>query len=172
MAALRAGEFPEAAIDRNVRRLLLFAPRVGALEGFGPAAPQLAPVEDGIAIAPGASAAGTVLVGNEGGPASPGPALRVTFDDQTPGSTERRVICAQKGEMTTRINADRLVQRPLGEVTPALASTPTPHTWPAPFHPPPAHAQGRPRRLVYGPTLVEQNQGLLPAALRSSQHGC
>ena len=94
MATVRAGEFPEAAIDRKVRRLLVFAARVGALEGFGPAAPQLAPVEDRIAIAPGASAAGTVLVRNEGGPASPGPALRMTFDDQTLGSTERRVMCA------------------------------------------------------------------------------
>ena len=36
MATVRAGEFPEATIDRKVRRLLVFAGRVGALEGFGP----------------------------------------------------------------------------------------------------------------------------------------
>jgi hypothetical protein len=36
VATVRAGEFPEAAIDRKVRRLLVFAARVGALEGFGP----------------------------------------------------------------------------------------------------------------------------------------
>jgi beta-glucosidase len=75
VATVRAGEFPEAAIDRKVRRLLVLPRGSAPWRASVPAAPQLAPVEDRIAIAPGASAAGTVLVRKEGGPASPGPAL-------------------------------------------------------------------------------------------------
>ena len=83
---------PQAAIDRNVRRLLLFAARVGALVGFGPAAPQLAcrgqhcycPRGLRRWYGPGPQRRRSCFLG----------LFRVTFDDQTPGSTERRVMCA------------------------------------------------------------------------------
>jgi beta-glucosidase len=66
-AAVRDGSIAEADVDRKVIRLLRLAARVGALEGFEPA--QAAPVlvEDGVAFAREASAAGSVLLQNEAG---------------------------------------------------------------------------------------------------------
>lgn len=65
VAAVKDGSVTEEEIDRKVIRLLRLAARVGALEGFEPvhAAPVL--VEDGIAFARAASAAGSVLLRNE-----------------------------------------------------------------------------------------------------------
>jgi beta-glucosidase len=65
-AAVRAGEVEESRIDRKVLRILQLAARVGALEGFPPV--QAGPVdrEDPIAFAREASAAGTVMVKNDG----------------------------------------------------------------------------------------------------------
>jgi beta-glucosidase len=72
LAAVQNGEVTEEAIDRKVRRILLLAARVGALEGFEkPAMPSV----DGIAFARRAAAAGTVMVRNDGIlplPAAPG----------------------------------------------------------------------------------------------------
>src|SRR6185437_1010552 len=69
VAAVREGRVPEAAIDEKVRRLLRLAARVGALEGVAPAvasrpAPPLP--HDTADLLREASAAGTVLVRNEG----------------------------------------------------------------------------------------------------------
>ncbi|WP_431219909.1 beta-glucosidase family protein [Leifsonia xyli] len=64
--AVRRGEVEEAAIDRKVRRLLLLAARVGALEGVEPAVATPVIVEDGIAFAREAAAEGSVLVANDG----------------------------------------------------------------------------------------------------------
>jgi beta-glucosidase len=63
--AVAEGEIPEATIDRKVRRLLLLAARVGALEPVGgsPAAPAAA---DGRAFARESAIAGSVLVNNDG----------------------------------------------------------------------------------------------------------
>jgi beta-glucosidase len=63
LAAVRAGEVDEAAIDRHVGRLLLLAERVGAL---GDAAPQLVDEVDGFAFARRAAAEGSVLLANNG----------------------------------------------------------------------------------------------------------
>ena len=67
VAAVRDGSIAEADVDRKVIRLLRLAARVGALAGFEPvqAAPVL--VEDGVAFARTASAAGSVLLQNDGG---------------------------------------------------------------------------------------------------------
>ena len=62
VAAVRAGEIDEAAIDRKVRRILRLAVRVGALDGFPTTAPVL--VEDGAAVAREAAVAGMVLLEN------------------------------------------------------------------------------------------------------------
>lgn len=64
--AVRAGEVPEAAIDRKVLRLLTLAARVGALEGFEPVLAEPKDVEDGIAFVREAAAEGMVLVRNDG----------------------------------------------------------------------------------------------------------
>ncbi|MFD0921416.1 beta-glucosidase [Saccharopolyspora rosea] len=61
--AVRGGRIPESTVDRKVRRLLLLAARVGALEGFEPATPQAV---DGVAFAREAAAAGSVLLTNDG----------------------------------------------------------------------------------------------------------
>ncbi|WP_213815450.1 glycoside hydrolase family 3 protein [Glaciihabitans sp. dw_435] len=66
LAAVRAGEVEESAIDRKVLRLLKLASRVGALEGFDPMSAAPLRVEDGIAFTREAAAAGTVLLRNEG----------------------------------------------------------------------------------------------------------
>ena len=67
--AVREGRVPEAAIDDKVRRLLRLAARVGALEGVAPAVPSPPPppgAGETAALLRDASAAGTVLVRNEG----------------------------------------------------------------------------------------------------------
>lgn len=66
VSAVRNGEVPEAAIDRKVRRVLLLAARVGALEGFEPAVTTQPLAEDGVAFVREAEAEGTVLVQNNG----------------------------------------------------------------------------------------------------------
>jgi beta-glucosidase len=65
VAAVRAGEVEESAVDRKVLRLLALAARVGALEGFDAAVPEPVVVEDGVAFARAAEVEGTVLVRNE-----------------------------------------------------------------------------------------------------------
>jgi len=64
VAAVRDGTVPEAAIDRKVTRILRLAARVGALIGFEPATPVL--VENPVAFAREAAAAGAVLLTNRG----------------------------------------------------------------------------------------------------------
>jgi beta-glucosidase len=64
--AVKSGQVPEAAIDRKVLRILLLAARVGALEGFDAVQIQDTDREDPIAFAREASAAGTVMVKNDG----------------------------------------------------------------------------------------------------------
>jgi beta-glucosidase len=68
LAAVRAGNVPEAAIDDKVRRLLRLAARVGALEGVAPAAPLAvpAPQAEVSALVRRVSAAGSVLLTNDG----------------------------------------------------------------------------------------------------------
>jgi beta-glucosidase len=64
VAAVRAGEIDETAIDRKVARILVLARRVGAFGG-PPAEPAW--VEDGAAFARHAAIEGTVLLENRGG---------------------------------------------------------------------------------------------------------
>jgi len=64
--AVRDGRIPEAVIDEKVRRILLLAARVGALEGFTPVQATPVVVEDGVAFAREAAAEGTVLLANDG----------------------------------------------------------------------------------------------------------
>ncbi|WP_284982720.1 glycoside hydrolase family 3 C-terminal domain-containing protein [Arthrobacter sp. efr-133-TYG-118] len=64
--AVKCGKVPEASIDRKVLRILQLAARVGALEGFEPAAAEPVDHEDPLAFAREASAAGTVMVKNDG----------------------------------------------------------------------------------------------------------
>ena len=75
LAAVHDGRVAEANIDRKVLRLLRLAARVGALEGFDPVQAKPVTVEDGIAFAREASAAGSVLLHNDrlasGSPALP-----------------------------------------------------------------------------------------------------
>ncbi|WP_066285269.1 beta-glucosidase family protein [Arthrobacter sp. B6] len=66
VVAVKSGQVPEAAIDRKVFRILQLAARVGALEGFDAVAAEPVDREDPIAFAREASAAGTVLVKNDG----------------------------------------------------------------------------------------------------------
>ncbi|WP_439689257.1 glycoside hydrolase family 3 protein [Curtobacterium sp. SP.BCp] len=80
LEAVRAGDVPEADIDRKVRRILTLAARVGALEGFEPVAAQPVHVEDGVAFVREAEAEGTVLVRNTGIlPLDPGAVSRVAL---------------------------------------------------------------------------------------------
>jgi beta-glucosidase len=65
VAAVRAGEVEESAVDRKVLRLLALAARVGALEGFDAPVPEPVVVEDGVAFARTAEVEGAVLVRNE-----------------------------------------------------------------------------------------------------------
>jgi beta-glucosidase len=70
VAAVRDGRVPEAAIDAKVRRILRLAARVGALDGVSPAVSPPPPTPSAAeteALLREASAAGTVLVRNEGG---------------------------------------------------------------------------------------------------------
>jgi beta-glucosidase len=64
VAAVRAGDIEESAVDRKVLRLLRLAQRVGALKGFEVQEPVL--VEDGVAFVREAAAEGTVLLANDG----------------------------------------------------------------------------------------------------------
>jgi beta-glucosidase len=68
LAAVREGKVPEAAIDAKVRRILRLAARVGALEGVPAVAPLAArpPQAEVSAIVRRASAAGSVLLANDG----------------------------------------------------------------------------------------------------------
>ncbi|MCW2919439.1 MAG: beta-glucosidase [Actinomycetia bacterium] len=68
LAAVRAGEVPEPAIDEKVRRLVRLAARVGALDGFASATPVCEPLDDttAAALAREAAAAGMVLARNDG----------------------------------------------------------------------------------------------------------
>jgi beta-glucosidase len=66
VVAVKSGQVPEAAIDRKVLRILQLAARVGALEGFEAVQAVPADREDSIAFAREASAAGTVMVKNDG----------------------------------------------------------------------------------------------------------
>jgi beta-glucosidase len=66
VAAVREGSVNEASIDRKVLRILHLAARVGALEGFEPASAEPVDREDPVAFAREVSAAGTVLVRNDG----------------------------------------------------------------------------------------------------------
>jgi beta-glucosidase len=63
VAAVRAGDIAEAAVDRKVRRILRLAARVGALDGHA-SRPVVA--IDGADFARRAAAAGSVLVRNDG----------------------------------------------------------------------------------------------------------
>jgi beta-glucosidase len=65
VAAVRAGEVEESAVDRKVLRLLALAARVGALEGFDAVVPEPVVLEDGVAFARTAEVEGAVLVRNE-----------------------------------------------------------------------------------------------------------
>ena len=65
--AVRDGRIAETVIDRKVERILLLAARVGAIAIEGVDCPaETGPVEDGVAFAREAAAAGAVLVRNEG----------------------------------------------------------------------------------------------------------
>ncbi|WP_233153630.1 beta-glucosidase [Kineosporia sp. R_H_3] len=82
LAAVQAGEVPQDAIDEKVRRILVLAARVGALDGVAPAVPPadpaLLPLPDAPAVraaARAAAAQGMVLVRNEGLLPLDGPAL-------------------------------------------------------------------------------------------------
>lgn len=66
VAAVNAGEVEESSIDLKVLRILQLAARVGALEGFEGVGLQEADREDPVAFAREASAAGTVMVKNDG----------------------------------------------------------------------------------------------------------
>jgi len=64
--AVKSGDVAEASIDRKVLRILQLAARVGALQGFDAVQAEPADREDPIAFAREASAAGTVMVKNDG----------------------------------------------------------------------------------------------------------
>lgn len=71
VAAVEAGEIEADAVDDKVRRLLLLAARVGALEGIAPAVAPLPPADEastaaGVALAREAETRGIVLVRNDG----------------------------------------------------------------------------------------------------------
>jgi beta-glucosidase len=65
LAAVRAGDVPESAIDRKVARILRLAERVGALGG-AEARPVRGTVDDSVAVALEAAVRGTVLLRNTG----------------------------------------------------------------------------------------------------------
>ncbi|BDZ51971.1 glycosyl hydrolase [Frondihabitans sucicola] len=64
--AVEAGAVSQEAVDRKVVRILRLAARVGALEGFAPVQSAPVTVEDGVAFAREAEAAGSVLLTNDG----------------------------------------------------------------------------------------------------------
>jgi beta-glucosidase len=68
LGAVRRGEVPESAIEDKVRRLLRLAARVGALEGVPAVTPPAArpPQEEVSALVRRVSAAGSVLLANDG----------------------------------------------------------------------------------------------------------
>lgn len=63
VAAVRAGEVAEAAIDQHVARILLLAERVGAL---GDSSPRPVELRDGVAFTRRAAIEGSVLLSNNG----------------------------------------------------------------------------------------------------------
>jgi beta-glucosidase len=66
VVAVKSGQVAEDSIDRKVLRILQLAARVGALQGFDAVQAEPADREDPIAFAREASAAGTVMVKNDG----------------------------------------------------------------------------------------------------------
>jgi len=66
LAAVRAGEIPETAIDRKVARILRLAGRVGALDGVAPAVQSPPPPVRARDIARTVAADGMVLLANNG----------------------------------------------------------------------------------------------------------
>ena len=68
LAAVRAGDVPEATIDEKARRILRLAARVGALDGVPPAtSPAVRPPQEVVsALVRRASSAGSVLLTNDG----------------------------------------------------------------------------------------------------------
>lgn len=65
--AVRSGQVPESAIDDKVRRLLLLASRVGALDGVQePERVDLTPVETAIETSRRTAVEGSVLLANDG----------------------------------------------------------------------------------------------------------
>lgn len=66
VAAVRAGEVPESAVDEKVRRLLLLATRVGALEGYEKPAAVTFSAEQTATLLRTAAVEGTVLAKNTG----------------------------------------------------------------------------------------------------------
>ncbi|NQX13667.1 glycoside hydrolase family 3 C-terminal domain-containing protein [Microbacteriaceae bacterium VKM Ac-2855] len=73
--AVREGAVAESAIDRKIERILRLAARIGAIDGIEGVSAEPTHVEDGVAFAREASAAGSVLLKNEGElPWAPAPA--------------------------------------------------------------------------------------------------
>lgn len=66
VTAVKNGEIDELVVDRKVRRLLLLAARVGALESLQPEVPTPVRLEDGVAFAREAAIEGAVLLRNDG----------------------------------------------------------------------------------------------------------
>lgn len=87
VTAVQRGEIDESIIDRKVRRLLLLAARVGALDGVPAEVAEPIRVEDGLAFARQAAIDGTVLIHNRG---------LLPLD---PGSLDRVVLLGQNAEV-------------------------------------------------------------------------
>ncbi|WP_329164657.1 glycoside hydrolase family 3 C-terminal domain-containing protein [Streptomyces sp. NBC_01267] len=119
VTAVREGRVPQSAIDEKVRRLLRLAARVGALDGFAPAAPAPAPVadQDIAALLREAAAAGTVLLRNDAGtlPLNPGALRRVAVIG--PNAAHARI----QGGGSATVNAPYAIS-PLQGLTDALSA--------------------------------------------------
>jgi len=119
VTAVREGRVPEPAVDDKVRRLLRLAARVGALDGFAPAAPVPAPAadQDIAALLREAAAAGTVLVRNDADtlPLDPGSLRRVAVIG--PNAAQART----QGGGSATVNAPYTVS-PLQGITDALTA--------------------------------------------------
>lgn len=66
VAAVREGTIAESAVDRKIERILRLAARIGAIEGITGVSVEPTHVEDGVAFAREAAAAGSVLLKNAG----------------------------------------------------------------------------------------------------------